>query len=175
MVIMSSPSQLLADDFLTRWSSVVLSCSALAEQQRSELADWFIHLVQDQSRQEKTLSRALRFKDEFSRLIEDSATDWLRLIVNQQTFGGEQLRKTAELLRSRSVPEVQATMASLWESALGLWRINAHNFGRAGARLMAPWSDFWLLRAEEAAVEPAIGPKAGITTVTMKPAARASK
>jgi hypothetical protein len=151
--IMHTSSQSLAVDFLARWSDAVLSCSTLAEQQRRELVEWFIHLAQGLSKQEKNLARALRFKDELGRAVEDSAADWLRLMVSQQAFCGEQMGKAVEVLRARSVSDVQAAMASLSESAQGLWRVGAHTCGRAGARLMQPWTDFWLLPG----VEPADG------------------
>jgi hypothetical protein len=146
---MRTSSQSLAVDFLAKWSDAVLSCSTLAEQQRRELINWFIHLAQGLSQQEKTLARALRLKDELGRAVEDSTADWLRLIVSQQALYGEQMRTAVDLLRARSVSDIQTDMASLSESVQGLWRVGAHTFGSAGARLMQPWADFWLLPGAE--------------------------
>src|SRR5436309_3235115 len=110
---MRNSSQSFAGDLLARWSEAAVSWSALADQQQRELIDWSVSLAQGLGDPENSLSRVLRLKDALSRAAQASLSECFELTAMQHACCGEQIRRGIELLRSRSVSDVQASLASV--------------------------------------------------------------
>ena len=123
-------SPALAKDVLAKCSETLLSWSTVADQQQRDLTGWVAALPLP--------SPVKSFNTEMGRAINDSVSDWFRLMAAQQEYLGQQLRKGGELLRSKSLVEAQSMIAELSASTQRLWRVSAHTAVRSGTRLMRP-------------------------------------